>query len=329
MPLTLLVVCFLALILVIANRAQQEPSLQRGLFAFLGLINVGFVFLYGFVPALGLSNSVAVSRETGITALAVSIFFCGLSFGLMVQPLRYRIRGLFTRDFNPDSLPQMTALIFCVYLFGNTVLEFIIGGGLSGLARESQAITGDAAVAQAGIFVVIAMIGAGFATRRDLGMTLERLGLRLPTLEELSFGMIMSFLLLIGAFSIGAVWTLFTPPDVLEQQTQLSRAISLSVTTLGLAFVVSMSAAVGEEVAYRGALQPIFGLWPTAIFFALTHIQYTLTPATLVIIVVGLGLGWLRKRYNTTAAIVAHFLYNFALFFLSLFARIATDGLVQ
>jgi uncharacterized protein len=74
-------------------------------------------------------------------------------------------------------------------------------------------------------------------------------------------------------------------------------------------------------------LQPIFGLWPTAIFFALTHVQYTLTPATLVIIIVGLGLGWVRKRYNTTAAIITHFAYNFALLFLTIYGSYLQDQL--
>jgi membrane protease YdiL (CAAX protease family) len=55
----------------------------------------------------------------------------------------------------------------------------------------------------------------------------------------------------------------------------------------------------------------VFGLWPTSILFALIHMQYTLTPATLIILGVALGFGWLRQRYNTTVAIMAHFLYNF------------------
>jgi len=85
--------------------------------------------------------------------------------------------------------------------------------------------------------------------------------------------------------------------------------------------IVAGGAAIGEEIAFRGALQPVFGLWPTALFFALVHIQYTLTPAALIIFGVALGLGWLRRRYNTTTSIVAHFLYDFSLFALSLYAN--------
>jgi membrane protease YdiL (CAAX protease family) len=71
----------------------------------------------------------------------------------------------------------------------------------------------------------------------------------------------------------------------------------------------------------------VFGLWPTTIFFALVHIQYTLTPATLIIVVVGFGLGWLRRRYNTTPAIVTHFLYNFVSIALVIYGRYFQDVL--
>ena len=115
-----------------------------------------------------------------------------------------------------------------------------------------------------------------------------------------------------------------TPPPSTQHRTaqvDLSQLIAGGVNTLAFAFLIAFGAAVGEEIAFRGALQPIFGLWPTAVFFALTHVQYTLTPATLLIVGVALGLGWLRKRFNTTAAIVAHFAYDFTLLALPLYLR--------
>ncbi len=128
---------------------------------------------------------------------------------------------------------------------------------------------------------------------------------------------------------IGISWALFTPRDVLDSQTKVSQLIGESINTLAMAFLLSLTAAIGEEIAFRGALQPIFGLWPTSLLFALVHIQYALTPATLIIIVVGIGLGWLRRRYNTTTAIVAHFLYDFAPLVLAIYANYARDVLKQ
>jgi len=58
----------------------------------------------------------------------------------------------------------------------------------------------------------------------------------------------------------------------------------------------------------------------TSLFFALVHMQYTLTPATLIIFVVAVGLGILRRRQSTTAAIIAHFVYNFVQLALAILA---------
>jgi len=124
---------------------------------------------------------------------------------------------------------------------------------------------------------------------------------------------------------IGAIWSATTPPEVFREQNSLSELIGGSVNTLGMGFLLAATAAIGEEIAFRGTLQPVFGLWPTTLLFALVHIQYTLTPATLIIVIVGFGLGWLRRRYNTTPAIVTHFLYNFVSIALVIYGRYVQD----
>jgi len=82
-------------------------------------------------------------------------------------------------------------------------------------------------------------------------------------------------------------------------------------STIPLAFLVATTAAVGEEIFFRGAVQPIFGIIPTSIFFALIHTQVLLSPGIVGIFLISLAFGWLRKKYSTTAAIIAHFIYNF------------------
>ena len=110
---------------------------------------------------------------------------------------------------------------------------------------------------------------------------------------------------------VTGLWMGLVSEETYKEQTEASEALSESVSTIGLAFVLAATAAVGEEIAYRGALQPVFGLWPTAIVFALTHAQYTLTPAWLIILGVAVVFGWLRQQYGTVAAMLAHFVYNF------------------
>ena len=89
------------------------------------------------------------------------------------------------------------------------------------------------------------------------------------------------------------------------------------ILTLGLA------AALGEETVFRGALQPRFGLLLTAVLFALLHSQYGISFSTLAVFLVGLVLGVLRIRANTTTAMITHAVYNMSL------GLIAFLGLMQ
>jgi uncharacterized protein len=201
----------------------------------------------------------------------------------------------------------------------------VLGGGLGGLAEmiEISGISFMEVFFNGLLWVIVAFLGVGYAIRRRLPDTLARLGLRAPTVADWRAG--GSFALLLTAFQIcaGSLWVLLAPPEQLAEQTAASQAIGMAIDTLPLALAVSVFAAFGEEIFFRGALQPVFGLVPTALFFTFVHLQYTLTPASVLIIVVALALGWVRQRYSTTAAIIAHFLYNFIPLSLSLLMRAA------
>jgi membrane protease YdiL (CAAX protease family) len=57
-------------------------------------------------------------------------------------------------------------------------------------------------------------------------------------------------------------------------------------------------------------MQPRFGLIITSLLFALVHGQYGLSLATLVVFGLGLVLGLVRNRTNTTTSMLTHALYN-------------------
>ena len=115
--------------------------------------------------------------------------------------------------------------------------------------------------------------------------------------------------------------SLVVSPETLEAQgaasSQIAEALSQSLL---IAFLAAASAAVGEELLFRGALQPIFGIIPTTLLFALLHSQYSFTTSSLAIIFVGGAFAYLKEKQSTTAAIIAHFAYNFFLLGLAYFA---------
>jgi uncharacterized protein len=81
----------------------------------------------------------------------------------------------------------------------------------------------------------------------------------------------------------------------------------------------SFCAAVGEEILFRAGLQPMIGIWPASILFVVLHgyihpgnINLTIYGAFLIIICAGFG--YLFKFFGLGSAIIAHFVYDVAMF---------------
>jgi membrane protease YdiL (CAAX protease family) len=216
------------------------------------------------------------------------------------------------RGFDSRSTVHTVALAFCIYLLGTQFLAFLLGGGLEGVAEGfSDGLTAWDLLLNGLPLLVIPVLGVGWGIRRDFRQTLDRLGLGPLTVQGVGVAVGMAIGLLILVSIVGVTWQFLTPPETFEEQTQASDALAESVDTVWLALVLAGSAAISEEIACRGALQPVFGFWATALIFALTHMQYAFTPAALIILGVALAFGWIRLRFNTTVAIATHFLYNF------------------
>ncbi len=216
-------------------------------------------------------------------------------------------------QYNPQSSVHTAAVVLALTLLSVTVGQLVLSGGLSGLAQdvELEGVSPGALTFQGVLMVVAAFLGVGLMIRRGPAATVERLGLRWPTPQDVTWGIGVGFLLYLALIMMATLWALLVPMEQIAQQNIAAEQIAQAFGTLPLALLLSVTAGVSEEILFRGALQPVFGLGVTSIYFALVHMQYALTPATIIIFVVSLGLGWLRQRHSTTAAIIAHFVYNF------------------
>jgi membrane protease YdiL (CAAX protease family) len=212
--------------------------------------------------------------------------------------------------FRPDSWVHTWATVIVVMALGWQVASYFLAGGLSGVAEDIgiDYLTLLASLIQNAI---IPFVGVGLFLRRDIRATLKRLGLEPISWSGYGVSLALVFGLLMLVVTFSAIWEGLVSEETFKEQTEASSALAESVDTIGLAFALALTAAVGEEIAFRGALQPIFGFWVTAFVFAFSHVQYTLTPASLLIFLVALALGWVRRHFNTTTAILVHFLYNF------------------
>jgi membrane protease YdiL (CAAX protease family) len=78
--------------------------------------------------------------------------------------------------------------------------------------------------------------------------------------------------------------------------------------------ILALASSIGEELLFRGALLPWFGVWIQAIVFAGLHVgpKKRFLPWTISALVLGIAFGWLAVwTQNLGAPIAAHFTINF------------------
>jgi hypothetical protein len=154
---------------------------------------------------------------------------------------------------------------------------------------------------------LLAFGGVGFLVRRDLRATVERLGLapiRPWHLVVVVLGVAFLFVLNGGAEALQRRWF----PDLWASDQRINTMLAGRLSRAE-AVLLGVSAGVGEELSMRGALQPRLGLVLTSLVFAALHVQYSWIGMG-VILALGLTLGEIRRRTNTTVAILIHGLYD-------------------
>jgi membrane protease YdiL (CAAX protease family) len=162
---------------------------------------------------------------------------------------------------------------------------------------------------QAFLLVVLSLFGAGWLVKRSFPQTLQRLGLTRLTGREVGW----SLLLVIGAFAVSIASSLLVQwlqPDLHDRIQENLRLTTDEIDSVWGAVGFGMMTGVSEELLFRGALQPRFGVIFTAFVFALVHMQYGASFVTVGVFGVGVLLGLERKHMNTTACVITHAVYN-------------------
>ena len=157
----------------------------------------------------------------------------------------------------------------------------------------------------------LAMVGAGFLLTRDLPAALARLDLRPVGLRQAGAAVAAAIGMLAA---VGVLdWTeRVVLPGVHEREGRFGYQF-VGIPPLAGAVLVSGSAGVGEELLFRGALQPRLGIGLSAALFALLHVQYQL-PGILMILAAGLVLGLIKRRTSTTFTVIVHVVYDVGVF---------------
>ena len=150
--------------------------------------------------------------------------------------------------------------------------------------------------------------GVHFMWRRPPAAIRARLGLATPTPLTLLVAVVTAAALV--GVAIGGQWlTAQFSPTIAENVRRINDQALANIGGLGAAAVAAILLGIGEELLFRGAIQPRYGIFLTALAFAALHTQYGFPLAPLTIFAVGLVLGIERRYTNTTAAILSHVLF--------------------
>lgn len=321
-------VILLLIIIVAANYIQKQNDVTtRRLFdrllliaslplLFLGVLAVfmtdSFLQTTGWTPGtpeFPFTNTLAL----GIVLQVTAVWGIACSFPAVRQSLSRLI------PVNPDSVVHTLALVMAGWLMGGTLLQ-LTQISLEMMAETLGSITIGDFVVQQLAFVAVGVLGVGLSIRRSFPQTMARLGLGPVTLRQLLEGTgWIAFLLLIQAVA-GLLWEAINPEQVALVEA-VNTQLQDNLDTIWEWVILALAAGIGEEILFRGAIQPVLGKWFTSIMFAIAHIQYGLfTPATLALFIISMALGVVRERHNTTVAIFVHVGYDLVLGIAAYFA---------
>jgi hypothetical protein len=157
------------------------------------------------------------------------------------------------------------------------------------------------------------LVLVGFPLRRGFGEAVARLGLVWPTWRQVVVALGVAVALVLAAIFvldpvINWVWGGLGWPRT--DTKAVEKLMAGLMTPLG-AVVIAVTAGLGEEIGVRGVLQPRVGLVLANLAFTAVHGYQYGFDGLLSVFLIGLVMGLLRARTNTTTSAIAHGAYDF------------------
>ena len=267
---------------------------------------MGLYLLWGMPGALLFIAGLALAvngRGEGVPVLSIGL---GLSLPLL-KPFRQMVGKVTPMD--PDSPIDWSGLAIVLGLLGFLIPTAFVDSAPVTVADSSATALTTGLLQQLLAFVALAYVAVGYRNYRSGPEATLRLGIQKPTATQITMGL-AGVLAAFVAANIGGLLTQWLQPDVVDALESSMESITSGVTTPIVAIVLALSSGIGEEVLFRGAIQPRLGMVLSALLFTFLHAQYGFTWVLLGLFLIGMIFGWLAKKYGTMAAVVAHVVYN-------------------
>ena len=246
------------------------------------------------------------------------LIVAGTGFGIFLgwlcylPPLRRALARALPID--PGSFVHATALVAVVSLTLVSFVPLLILGEpplLVVLAREpADASSGQLVESIYALVWVLpaAVLAVGYPLVRSFSATLERLGLVRPTRRQVTLALALAIGLVGAVTGIESLWEAVGWPAT--DPASLEKLFAYANSPLG-ALVIGVTAGLGEELGVRGVLQPRLGLWLSNLLFTSLHAFQYGFDGLLIVFFLGLVLGLVRQRTNTSTSAIVHGTYNF------------------
>jgi uncharacterized protein len=259
------------------------------------------------------AGEVVVSARDGVFLIAT-----GVLVGLALLPPFRQLLSRIT-PIKPNSMPDMVGLAVilgvCAMMIWTIDLTFADSNG----EQDFGSVDNFALILQAVLLVGIAYFTVGGAINRDFRSVRDRLGLYMPTMRQVVISLSLVVPLLIISM-IGGLLTDFFQPGFTEEIDNIVGDVTADLINVQGAILIGLTAGIGEEILFRGAMQPTFGIVFTSIVFMLIHVQYGFSFVLLSLFVTSVVFGIQRMKMNTTCCIITHAAYNFVVVMLSVVA---------
>lgn len=262
-------------------------------------------------------HSKTMSPERLTPYLLAFLALCVPQTLYIVPAIRNRIFAVLFPNIDTSRAVHKLAGFFYISIMMSLAFSIFISYDPKGITQSvttvSQAIT---AAAQTLGYIVICLLGLGLFLKRSPQKLFERLGLGKINLTTLLQMAGITAIMIFASLVLEHLALQYTPPEIISVLKTFVSSMNKTPDWGSLLFnavLVSLSAGIGEELIFRGLLQPRFGWIGSNLLFCLMHVYYGPTALLLVLFIIGLGFGWVRRKWNTTASITVHVLYDFTM----------------
>jgi membrane protease YdiL (CAAX protease family) len=266
------------------------------------LLGLGFgsLLIYSLLSLPVVADPVARGQLEGLatgSALALALLWPGL---------RARVARLLPVD--PENPVHTVALCATVCIVAFAVGQQLSGDILAQVASGPSLTPADIAPQEL-LFGASAVLGVGLFVRRRPAQVAARLGWVRPSWWQVGLGLAAAGLFLAFGQVMDQLAQQLTP-DLARRSSAASGHLYGGLKNAAGVASIALLPGICEEAFFRGALQPRLGLAWTALVFAAVHAQYGLSLDLVVVLVLGVALGLIRKYANTTTSTIAHVTYN-------------------